>query len=85
MVVFDIGIEKSTLINMSVVVVMNGAVDIGVVVHMFHDINFATLRPTNGANILPEHPECRPKALSSRCLQTTFYLSILKRKFIFRN
>ena len=40
---------------------------------------------TNGTNVLSEHPECRPDALSSRCLQTAFYFSILKREFVFGN
>ncbi len=33
-------------------------------VDMFHVVDFAGLRPPDGANILPKHPECGPRALT---------------------
>ena len=85
MIIFDVRVVLTTDVYVSVVVVVNGAVDIGIVVHVFHNVNFSALRPTDRAYVLSEHPERRPKTLSGGSFQSSFYLSIFKRKFVFGN
>ncbi len=50
---------------------------------ILHNINFAAFRPTHGGNIVAEHPESWPHALSRRSFHPDLDLSVLHAEFSF--
>ena len=53
----------AAIIRFARVIPVHGAVYRGIQVDPFHDVQFAALGPTNGADVAAEHPKRRPKAL----------------------
>ena len=62
---------------MSIVIPVNGTMHLHLIIHMFQNVNLATLRPTNCVYIASQHPEGRPYSLSHRNFDSSFNSAIL--------
>jgi hypothetical protein len=64
---------------------MNGSVNnLRLFPNIFHNINLAAIRPTDGVDVCCHHPKCGPNTLPARYLNARFYPTVLPRPFPFR-